>query len=217
MKHYLIAVPGILQRLCKKLMWKGSGKGKVVYLTFDDGPTPKITTWVLEQLELFNAKATFFCIGKNIVANANIVDQVIAGGHALGNHTFEHLNGWKTKTKDYLANCVKAQLIIDKSYGLSSIGKKLYFRPPYGKIRPIQARKLRKLNYEIVMWDVLSGDFDTQLSPEKCLSNVIQNVQKGSIVVFHDSIKAEERLRFTLPKVLEYFTEKGYRFEGLPI
>ena len=191
--------------------------GKTIYLTFDDGPTPNVTEWVLEQLSTFDAKATFFCIGKNVEKHPGIFEKVKQQGHSIGNHTYQHLNGWQTSTIDYLGDIEKC----------ASVFPATLFRPPYGKITRKQVNNL--LNQpslvkgetdsptpsKIVMWDVLSWDFETNVSHEKCLQNVLKNTTSGSIVVFHDSVKALKNMEFALPKVLEQFSEKGYRFEGL--
>ena len=179
-----------------------------IYLTFDDGPTPEITQWTLQQLKKHNAKATFFCIGDNIRKYPEIFKKVIEEGHSISNHTFNHLNGWKTSKQEYLENTKKCQSEI---YNLQSAICTL-FRPPYGKIKPSQSRELRKLGYKIIMWDIISYDFDAKISKEKCLENVLKNVKSRSIIVFHDSIKAFSNLEYTLPKVLEILNKKGFVF-----
>jgi len=194
----------ILKRFFPSLIWKISSHEKVIFLTFDDGPIPSITPWVLEQLKSFDAKATFFCIGKNAAENPVLLKQIKEEGHAIGHHTFNHVNGWKTKNQLYFDNVEK---------GNETIPSKLY-RPPYGKITPTQIRQL-KSKYEIVMWDVLSFDFDSKTSPEKCLEITLQHAKKGSIVVFHDSIKAKKSLYYALPRFLKHFTDCGFRFESL--
>lgn len=180
---------------------------KIIYLTFDDGPHPEATTFVLEQLKKYNATGTFFCIGKNVKGHQSIYKKIIDGDHAVGNHTYNHLNGWKTDDDVYMDNISEAKKYIDSSL----------FRPPYGRITKFQLKLLQSAKYELkpIMWTVLSGDFDIKLTKNKCLKNVIDNTGNGSIVLFHDSEKAYEKLLFTLPKVLEYFTEKGYRFEKI--
>jgi peptidoglycan/xylan/chitin deacetylase (PgdA/CDA1 family) len=179
---------------------------KKVYLTFDDGPTPEITAWVLNQLKEFNAKATFFCIGDNIRKYPEIFDSILTSGHTIGNHTFNHYNGWKTKTSDYIENVLLCKEAIRKQ----TTDNTQLFRPPYGKIRKSQANLLRKNGYKIIMWDVLSADFDASISPEKCLHNVISNTQPGSIIVFHDSEKNHKNLVFTLPKFLTFLKQNDY-------
>lgn len=187
-------------------VWDIPNKEKKVFLTFDDGPTPKITEWVLDQLQQYNAKATFFCIGNNIKKYPEIFQKTIAEGHAIGNHTFNHLNGWKTSTEDYLENVALYQSTI-KSHQSAIIN---LFRPPYGKIKNAQAIALQKSGYKIIMWDVLSRDYDQSISKEQCLENVLSNIETGSIIVFHDSLKAEHNLKYVLPNTLEFLKEKGF-------
>jgi peptidoglycan/xylan/chitin deacetylase (PgdA/CDA1 family) len=182
-----------------------------VYLTFDDGPTPEITEWVLEQLKNYNAKATFFCIGDNCRKYPEIFQKVISENHSIGNHTFNHLKGWKTSTEDYISN---AKLYEVEHYKLCTENCKL-FRPPYGKIKSSQAKILRKMGYKIIMWDIISYDFDENISKEKCLENVLKNIESGSIIVFHDSKKAWQNLEYVLPKTLEFLKEKGFTCEKI--
>ena len=208
---YFAKTPHIIKRLFPNLIWDIATKKKVIYLTFDDGPTPEITSWVLSELHKYNAKATFFCIGKNILNHPDITASIITGNHVIGNHTHNHLNGWLKTPKTYLENIKKAQQIIDNKKSTADI----FFRPPYGKIKTGVAKKLITNGYKIIMWDVLSGDFDTLITKEKCLENVINNTQEGSIVVFHDSVKASKNLKYTLPKVLDYFSKKGFVFEAI--
>ncbi|HMU45267.1 MAG TPA: polysaccharide deacetylase family protein [Chitinophagaceae bacterium] len=203
MTKYFVKTPWWLKKLFPHRLWSINTKEKTIYLTFDDGPHTSATNFVLDELRKFNAKATFFCIGKNVTANPTLYDQIIKEGHSVGNHTYNHLNGWQTDTSKYFSDIESAASVINSDL----------FRPPYGRIRSSQAGLLGK--YRIVMWDVLSGDFDEQLPKEKCLNNVIKNVMPGSVVVFHDSEKAFEKLTFVLPKVLEYFTEKGFRFRRI--
>jgi len=177
---------------------------KKVYLTFDDGPIPEVTPWVLDQLDKYDAKATFFCVGQNVEKYGDIFHQVKSQGHTIGSHTYNHISGWASDNLDYMLNVRKASKICESNI----------FRPPYGKIRPSQTRFL-KHHYRIVMWDVLSGDFDPNISAEQCLQNVLKNTIAGSIVVFHDSIKSFEKLKFVLPRVLNYYSEQGYQFVNL--
>jgi peptidoglycan-N-acetylglucosamine deacetylase len=202
---------------------KNKSKGEI-YLTFDDGPIPEITPWVLSTLKKYKAKATFFCVGANIKKHPHILQQIIAEGHSIGNHSFNHLNGWKTKTKKYIENIeMCAQEIVNgvNNHQLSSLlHTPLLFRPPYGKMKQSQYSHLigsgpLNTQYSIIMWDVLSGDFDQKISEEKCLKNVLTKTREGSIVVFHDSIKAKKNLVYVLPKFLEYFSEKGFAFSCL--
>lgn len=179
-----------------------------VYLTFDDGPHYKATDFILDQLDKYNAKATFFCIGKNVAEHPAIYRQILDKGHTAGNHTHNHLNGWHTKTASYLKNIVKGGQLIDSHL----------FRPPYGRIKRSQANRLLASHkgWKIYMWDVLSGDFDISISPEKCLANVLNNIEPGSIVVFHDSDKAWDRMSYALPHVLEYCTKQNWKLKALP-
>lgn len=199
-------------------MPKTLGSKKEIYLTFDDGPTPEITEFVLNELKKYNAKATFFCIGKNIKNHPEIFSKIIKEGHEIGNHTQNHLNGWKNNTTKYLENVLECKNVIDKqtqnNSELKTKNLKL-FRPPYGRVKRKQANALIKKGYKIIMWSVLSGDFDTKISKEKCLQNVLKHTSNGSIVVFHDSVKAAEKVKYVLPKVLDYFTRKGYEFKAI--
>jgi peptidoglycan-N-acetylglucosamine deacetylase len=198
----------LIKKLFSNYIWEMPNSENKIYLTFDDGPTPEITEWTLQQLKKYNAKATFFCIGDNIKKYPEIFKKVIEEGHSIGNHTFNHLNGWKTSKQEYLENTKKCQSEI------SNLKSAIFnlFRPPYGKIKPSQSKELRKLGYKIIMWDIISYDFDTTISKEKCLENVLTNVKSGSIIVFHDSIKAFPNLEYTLPKVLEILNKKGFVF-----
>lgn len=207
MKKYIIKTPSLIKLFFNNWVWSFSSKEKILYLTFDDGPTPEVTNWTLNQLQTHNAKATFFCIGKNAAKYPKIYEKIIADKHTIGNHTNNHLNGYKTTSVEYLKNIDTSEKNLRNKTNL--------FRPPYGKIKLSQAEKIRKKGYKIIMWDVLSADFDTTITSEDCLRNVIRNVKNGSIIVFHDSVKAEEKLKFVLPKILEFYTEKGYRFNAI--
>jgi peptidoglycan/xylan/chitin deacetylase (PgdA/CDA1 family) len=209
MSFYWIKTNRFIKRIFSNYIWDIPNTENKIYLTFDDGPTPGITEWVLQELEKYNAKATFFCIGNNIEKHPEIFEKVIAKGHSIGNHTFNHLNGWKTSTNEYLENSIQWSVVSGQSPNCN------LFRPPYGKIKAAQAKKLRQLGYKIIMWDVLSADYDATLSAEKCLENATKNVTPGSIIVFHDSVKAFPHLEYTLPKALKYFKEKGFVFEKL--
>lgn len=206
---YFVKTPGWLKKLYGDCIWQMPGHQKIIYLTFDDGPHPYATPFVLDTLKKYHAKATFFCIGENVLEQPGVYERIIAEGHAVGNHTFNHLDGWKTKDDVYMHNIAEAKKYIDSTL----------FRPPYGRITKFQLKLLSTVNFKLttIMWTVLSGDFDMQVTNEKCLRNVLNKSGNGAIVVFHDSEKAYERLSFTLPKVLEYFTGKGYRFEKIII
>lgn len=201
---YLVRTPNFLRTLFPGFLWKFDPQQKDIYLTFDDGPIPEVTPWVLDQLKHFNAKATFFCVGENIKKHPEVFTQLVSEGHSIGSHTFNHLNGWYTENKQYFKNVME---------GARQAKSKL-FRPPYGKIKPSQAYFLNR-HYTIVMWDVLSGDFDPEISAERVLDNVTKNSSNGSIVVFHDSKKTFEKLQFVLPKALEFFKRQGYQFKVL--
>jgi|SRR5687768_2253406 len=201
---YLVHTPQYVQALFPGLTWKMPGDEKIIYLTFDDGPIPEVTPWILDTLEAYNAKATFFCVGDNVRKYPDIYQHILSSGHTVGNHTLNHLSGWSTENIPYFHNIRHCARVV--SSGL--------FRPPYGKLRPSQISFLQR-HYQIIMWDVLSADFDNDITPEDCFQNVIQNAEQGSIVVFHDSLKAETNLRFALPQVLEYFSAKGFQFNAL--
>ncbi len=207
MKIIPAKTPGFVKSLFPSFVWHVKTDKKVIYLTFDDGPTPEVTEWVIQTLEAYNAKATFFCIGHNVVSHPEIYQRIIDNGHQIGNHTHNHLKGWKIKTKTYLANIEKASKHI----------KSKLFRPPYGKFKVKQSKALLRDGYKIIMWDVLSFDWDATIEEATCLKNVIDKAVPGSIVVFHDSQKAFKNLKYTLPKVLDYFAQRNYTFERLEI
>ncbi|MCW3108821.1 MAG: polysaccharide deacetylase [Segetibacter sp.] len=202
---YLVKTPWWLRKLYSPdLTWKISTEKKEIFLTFDDGPHPTITPFVLKCLKQYNAKATFFCIGQNVKQFPDVYEQIIDEGHTVGNHTHNHLNGWKTGDIIYLKNVILAKEAIDSTL----------FRPPYGRIARSQVKELSPV-FKIIMWDVLSGDFDVALSPQKCFRNVASNTSSGSVIVFHDSEKAFPRLEYALPKTLEFFAEKGYVMKAI--
>jgi len=206
---YLVKTPWLLKKLYPQLTWDTNLRNRCIFLTFDDGPIPIVTPFVLNILQQYDARATFFCIGDNIRKHPDVFQQVKQAGHTIGNHTYNHLKGWKTPDKDYLENFLKADELIQTNY----------FRPPYGRIKRSQIKLLKqhKPNLSIVMWNVLSGDFDYNLSPEKCLNNVIKNTRPGDIVLFHDSIKAFDRLQYALPAALKYWSGQGYTFKALEL
>ena len=212
MKIRWAKIPWIIKKIFPNYVWDLPNIENKIYLTFDDGPTPEITEWVLSQLKQFNAKATFFCIGDNVRKYPEIFEKVINEEHIIGNHTFNHLNGWKTPTADYTEN---AKLYEVEHCKLNTKNSTL-FRPPYGKIKSSQSKILRKLGYKIIMWDIISYDFDATIPPEECISNVIKNVKSGSVIVFHDSKKAFKNLEQTLPVILEELKAKGFVFESIP-
>jgi len=209
MKKYFIKTPWWLKKIYADYLWSINTNKKVLYLTFDDGPHAEATLFVLNELRKYNALATFFCIGKNVIAYPDIYKRILDEGHTVGNHTQNHLNGWKTNDAQYMNDIAEAAKYIDSDL----------FRPPYGRITSFQAKHLRSAmrgrQSKIVMWDVLSADFDTTITPEKCMKNVIFNSKPGSIIVFHDSEKAFLKIQFSLPKILQFFSEKGYVFDAI--
>ncbi len=206
MIFYWVKTSIFIKKIFFRHIWSIPNKEKAVYLTFDDGPTPEITEWVLAELKKHEAKATFFCIGNNIEKHPSIFSKILQEGHAIGNHTFNHLNGWKTDKTAYVQNALQCAKAIEAFSYRSKL-----FRPPYGKIKPSQAKALRDKGYQVIMWDVLSADFDQQISPEQCLENVLRNVASGSIIVFHDSVKAYENLKYVLPKTLSFLAQNKYK------
>jgi peptidoglycan/xylan/chitin deacetylase (PgdA/CDA1 family) len=201
---YLVKTPGLVSQLLPQYLWKGDTRNKTIYLTFDDGPIPEVTPWVLEQLEKYNAKASFFCVGDNVRKYPEIYNSVIEQGHIVGNHTFNHLNGWENNDEQYLKNIERTSHFV----------KSDLFRPPYGKISRSQTRSVKD-KYTIVMWDILTGDFDQGLSKEDCLEKALRKTEAGSIVVFHDSIKSWSKMSYVLPRMLKHFSDLGYRFDSL--
>ncbi len=204
---YLPYIPRWYQALFPKRIWRLSADATTpkIYLSFDDGPIPEVTPWVLKQLESYQAKATFFCIGDNVRKHPEVFAAVQAAGHRIGNHTYNHLKGSKHDVAIYLEN-VKAC----EEYFQTDL-----FRPPYGRIKKAQAQALSRANYKIVMWDVLSGDWDPSRTPADCLKDVKKYSRPGSVIVFHDSLKAWPRLQNVLPLILEHFHQKGYQFASL--
>ncbi len=206
---YLIKTPFWLRALYPNCTWKIPSKEKVIYISFDDGPHPEATPFVLETLKKYNAKATFFCIGNNVLKHPNVYESILQQGHRVGNHTYDHLNGWKTDSVSYIENIKDAASLIESDL----------FRPPYGRVTRKQIKTIQadsNCPQHIIMWDVLSGDFDLNLNGEDCARNVIQNTVPGSIIVFHDSQKAWDRMSIALPLVLDYFSKLGYQFEVIP-
>lgn len=179
-------------------------KEKNIYLTFDDGPIPVLTDWVLDQLREFNAKATFFCVGANILKNPDIFERVKSEGHTLANHTMWHSKGFKNTVGDYVKEVEECKKLLENTL----------FRPPYGQLKRSQYKALVERGYKIILWDVISYDFE-QISEKRCSDNVIKNTKNGSIVLFHDNVKAEKNLRYALPRFLEHFLTLGYSFKAL--
>lgn len=204
--------PRLLKYLYPDLVWdQKKVEGKKIFLTFDDGPIPEITPFVLETLKQFKARATFFSVGENIDRYPEVYQQILAAGHRSGNHTYNHLNGWKTENTHYLQNIVYCAQALERYR--QDIDKPL-FRPPYGKIKRSQVKLLHN-EYRIVMWDILAGDFDPHFSAESCLQKCIRHSEHGTIIIFHDSHKAEKNLRYVLPRYLAHFTQAGYQFSAL--
>jgi peptidoglycan/xylan/chitin deacetylase (PgdA/CDA1 family) len=200
----LYHVPSAISRMFPQVLWHGNRNKPTLYLTFDDGPHPDITPWVLEQLENHNAKATFFCVGQNAEKYPEEFQNIRNGNHNVGNHTFNHLNGWKTTKREYLENVNMAQELHNFQY----------FRPPYGKMGLNQYTEL-KTSFQITMWDVLTGDFNKTYTSEDCFNHTTKHTHNGSILVLHDSEKAWPRLQKLLPRILEHYSKLGFKFEGI--
>ncbi len=202
---YLIKTPYLIKKLTGKSVIWDFPKGKnQIFLTFDDGPIPELTPLILEILDTYQIKATFFCVGENVFKHSDLYNDILSKGHSVGNHTFNHLNGWKTKNEEYIENIKKAETFINSTL----------FRPPYGKININQINEVKK-DYFTILWTVLSGDFDISLSKENCLQNVIENTTDGAIIVFHDNLKASERVLYALPRFIEHFLKLGFHFEAI--
>ncbi len=201
---YLIKTPKLIQNFFPNFIWQVPTHEKTLFLTFDDGPIPEVTPWVLDELAKYNAKATFFCVGNNVRLHPDIYQRVIEGGHSIGNHTYNHLNGWQSENLPYFHDVRNCAHVVHSSL----------FRPPFGRLKPAQIQFLQR-HYRIIMWDVLSGDFDQEITKEQCARNVIENATEGSIIVFHDSLKAKKNLTYALTSVLEHFSALGYTFESL--
>jgi len=202
---YLVKTPWIAKRLYTNYVWSGKPKANAVYLTFDDGPIPEATPWVLEQLEKVGAKATFFCIGANVEKHPDIFQMVQDHGHLIGNHTQTHPSGWASKHDAYIQNVKNASKVISSNL----------FRPPYGRIKDSQAKTLMEAGYKIIMWDILSGDFDSTISADKCYQNVMNHIESGSIVVLHDSLKSIAKLKAFLPDLLDTLQDEGFEMLSL--
>lgn len=203
---YFVKSPILLCKLYQRNeIWNIDTREKEIFLTFDDGPIQDTTPWILNMLDRYQAHATFFCVGENVTRNPGLFESIVSRGHAVGNHTYNHLNGWRSPNKDYVENVMKCKEIIPSTL----------FRPPYGRINRAQMNELKPY-FNLIFWSVLTGDFDTEINPAKCLNNAVVNTKPGSIVVFHDSIKAWPNLKYALPAFLEHFSLQGYRFSALP-
>ncbi|MBC8320558.1 MAG: polysaccharide deacetylase family protein [Bacteroidetes bacterium] len=196
--------PAIIKKVFPDLVWDIKTSEKEIYLTFDDGPHPEITRKVIELLDKYDAKATFFCVGENVMNYPNTFKLIIGNGHQAGNHSYNHINGWKVSNHDYFENIEKADQLINSHL----------FRPPFGRIMPSQIKALKE-KYSIIMWSVLTYDFDMKVNQEKCLKNSIRATKPGSIIIFHDSKKAEKNLLYALPVFLQHFYDKGFAFKLL--
>jgi peptidoglycan/xylan/chitin deacetylase (PgdA/CDA1 family) len=204
---YLVKKPGWLKKLYGRCTWEVNTTEKVVFLTFDDGPHPELTPFVLDELKKYDAQGTFFCLGRQVERYPDLYRRIIDEGHAAGNHTHTHPDGWRTPNGRYYADILQAK---------EQIASPL-FRPPHGHVTPFQVRRLRAAPFDlkVVMWSIMSGDFDPGTSPEQCCNNVAQHLAPGSIVVFHDNEAAASNLRYTLPQILSRFSQQGYRFAAL--
>ena len=201
---YKVRPPYLLKKLYSQGVWRKSKEEKKIYLTFDDGPVPEVTPWVLDVLKANAIKATFFCVGENVEKYKELYQRIIREQHNVGNHTYNHISGWKTPLFDYLRNVEKCAKNV----------RSTLFRPPYGRIRKKQQRALEQ-HYSIVMWDVLTGDYDQKTTPQKCLRNALKYTRNGSIIVFHDSLKAKRNIQYALPRFIEEAKAGGYSFEKL--
>jgi len=200
----LVKTPRVLPLLFPWGEWRETVDEKVIYLTFDDGPVPEATPFVIDLLKAWNARATFFCVGANAGRHPSLLQDLLSGGHRLGNHTFDHLDGWKTSAEEYLENISRCAAVVSSKL----------FRPPYGKINLRAIAEIR-LHYRVVFWDVVSYDFDASFRPEECIAQTAQAARPGSIVVFHDSLKAFSTLKTVLPALLERWTLEGFQFKAL--
>jgi len=201
----IVRPPSLLTRALHRMTWDLHGEHREVYLTFDDGPTPVVTPWVLDRLDEAGAKGTFFCLGRNVDKHPEIYNMILTGGHSVGNHSYSHLKGFRSSIKRYMEDIDLASDMIDSKL----------FRPPYGRIFPGQVKAVLE-QYDIIMWDVLSIDYNSGLSGERVLKNVTQNVKPGSIIVFHDSDKAADNLYHALPRTLDFLREEGYSMKSIP-
>lgn len=201
---YFVKTPQFIQKLFPNFTWSVPTLKKELYLTFDDGPSAEMTPWILNQLAQYNAKATFFCVGQEIEQHPEMLQAILDAGHVVGNHTYSHPNGWGANHVGYYHDVRKCAELV----------KTDLFRPPYGRLMPKQVQFLER-HYQIVMWDVMSGDFDEKVDGAACYQNVVDNAKEGSIVVFHDNEKSKETLKYALPKVLEHFANQGFVFKDV--
>jgi len=201
----IVRPPSFLTRALHRMTWDLSGEHRNVFLTFDDGPTPVVTPWVIDRLIEADARATFFCLGRNVDKHPDIYNQILSAGHSVGNHSYSHLKGFRSSVRRYMDDIHLASGMIESKL----------FRPPYGRIFPNQVKAVMQ-EYDIIMWDVLSIDYNSGLSGKRVLQNVIRNVKPGSIIVFHDSDKAAENLYYALPRTLDFLRDEGYNMLSIP-
>ena len=194
--------PKLLQNLLPQCYWSLPNRENKIYLTFDDGPTPEVLPFILKTLDAYKIPATFFCVGENMQKHPDLVKEILKQNHVIGNHTHNHVSGWQTKNATYFENIAACQKVY----------KSKLFRPPYGRLRVSQANELRK-KYKIIMWDVLSYDYDKKVLPEICFRNVIDTTKSGSIIVFHDNIKALKNLEYALPHSIDFLLKKEFVFD----
>lgn len=211
---FIHRTPFFLPWLYPNLVWRIRTERKELFLTLDDGPVPGPTEFALDVLRKYRARATFFCIGDNVQKHPDVFKRILQEGHAVGNHTFNHLNGWQTPKAEYVENTTLCDAVMDEHQTGNKTKKVVLFRPPYGRITRAQIKALSA--YNIIMWDVLSFDYTESISAEACLKNSIKATRPGSVIVFHDSLKAEKNMRYALPRFIEHFTEKGYSFNIIP-
>ncbi len=201
----LARIPRLLGKVFRSFVWEIPTNERIVYLTFDDGPTPGVTEWVLNELDRYDAKATFFCLGKNVQAHPDIYSSITDRGHSVGNHSFSHVKGFRNSVQAYVDDVQKASAFIQSEL----------YRPPYGRLRSKQRIRLQEDRYKIVMWTTLSIDYNSKLEGRQVISNVTDHVRPGSIIVFHDSLKAEKNVRLALPPVLEYLKGHSYKMNRI--
>lgn len=211
---FIHRTPFFLPWLYPNLVWQIPTKQKELFLTLDDGPVPGPTEFALDVLNEYKAKATFFCIGDNVQKHPDVFKRILQEGHAVGNHTFNHLNGWHTPKPEYVNNTFLCDAAMEMHHIGTETEKVVLFRPPYGRITRSQIKALSA--YKIIMWDVLSFDYTESITPEACLKNSIKATRPGSVIVFHDSLKAEKNMHYALPRFIAHFTDRGYSFNVIP-
>lgn len=202
--HKLIKTPTLIQFFFPSLLWSKKRDKKILYLTFDDGPYNMLSPFILDELKKYKAKATFFYLGSKAEKYPQLIKRCKDENHKIGNHSYSHPNGWKTKNSRYYQDIEKANKLLNSNL----------FRPPYGRIKPSQINHLKKY-YKIIMWDILSWDFDKKTSAEECYNNIIKNTKSGSIIVLHENEKSAKTVKEVLPKILSYFSSQGFKFEKL--